>query len=404
MTSNDKGFGDVLNSEFRSDHDEVTDSFDAMDLKPDLLRGVHFCGFKHPSAIQQRTIIPIIKNRDVIAQAQSGAGKTTAFSISALQKIDPNIKACQGLIVSYTRELALRIQEHIIALSEFMNIECCACIGGTALPADMEALREGPQLVVGTPGRISELIQRRALQTEEIKLFILDEADEIFSRGFSDQIYTILHSLPKSTQFVLHSVTLAQNVLEVTTEFMRDPVSIQVRKQELPLEGITQFYIAIEKEEWKLDTLSDLYETVPITQAVIFCDTRRKVDWLAHNLTTRNFSVSAIHDDMEQSQRDGIMKEFRSRSSRVLITTDLLARDIDVRVSLAINYGLPAKHENYIHRIGRGGCLDRKGVAINFVTADDVPMIRGIERFYSTQIAEMPMNVAGKHHPKLLAT
>lgn len=189
---------------------------------------------------------------------------------------------------------------------------------------------------------------------------------------------------------------MPQNVLEVTTKFMRDPVCILVRKQELPLEGIKQFYIAIEKEEWKLDTLSDLYETVPITKAVIFCDTRRKVDWLTHNLTARDFSVSAMHGDMEQSQRDGMVKEFRSGSSRVLITTDPLARDIDVQVSLAINYGLPANHENYIHRIGRGGCLGRKGVAINFVTADDVRMIRGIERFYSTQIEEMPMNVAGK--------
>ncbi|KAJ6125385.1 ATP-dependent RNA helicase eIF4A [Penicillium samsonianum] len=338
--------------------------------------------------------MPIIKDRDVIAQVQSGAGKTTTFSISALQKINPNIRACQGLIVAHTRELALQIQKYVIALSEFMNIECCACIGGTSLLEDMKDLREGPQLVVGTPGRIHDLIQRRVFQTEEMKLFILDEADEMLSRGFADQIYTILHFLPKSTQFVLHSVTMPQNVLEVTTKFMRDPVCILVRKQELPLEGIKQFYIAIEKEEWKLDTLFDLYETVPITQAVIFCDTRRKVDWLTHNLTARDFSVSAMHGDMEQSQRDGIMKEFRSGSSHVLITTDLLARNIDVQVSLAINYGLPANHENYIHRIGCGGCLGRKGVTINFVTADDVRMIRGIEQFYSTQIEEMPMNVA----------
>lgn len=190
------------------------------------------------------------------------------------------------------------------------------------------------------------------------------------------------------------------DVLEVTTKFMRDPVRILVKKAELTLEGIKQFYIAVEKEEWKLDTLSDLYETVTITQAVIFCNTRRKVDWLTDKLQARDFTVSAMHGDMEQAQRDVIMKEFRSGSSRVLIATDLLARGIDVQqVSLVINYDLPANRENYIHRIGRGGRFGRKGVAINFVTADDVRMMREIEQFYSTQIEEMPMNVAGKLFP-----
>jgi translation initiation factor 4A len=190
---------------------------------------------------------------------------------------------------------------------------------------------------------------------------------------------------------------MPQDVLEVTTKFMRDPVRILVKKAELTLEGIKQFYIAVEKEDWKLDTLSDLYETVTITQAVIFCNTRRKVDWLTDKLTARDFTVSAMHGDMDQSQRDIIMKEFRSGSSRVLIATDLLARGIDVQqVSLVINYDLPANRENYIHRIGRGGRFGRKGVAINFVTADDVRMMREIEQFYSTQIEEMPMNVAGR--------
>jgi translation initiation factor 4A len=218
-----------------------------------------------------------------------------------------------------------------------------------------------------------------------------------FQRGFTEQIYDIFQLLPQSTQVVLLSATMPQDVLEVTTKFMRDPVRILVKKAELTLEGIKQFYIAVEKEDWKLDTLSDLYETVTITQAVIFCNTRRKVDWLTDKLTSRDFTVSAMHGDMDQAQRDVIMKEFRSGSSRVLIATDLLARGIDVQqVSLVINYDLPANRENYIHRIGRGGRFGRKGVAINFVTQDDVRMMREIEQFYSTQIEEMPMNVAGK--------
>ncbi|KAI8355917.1 P-loop containing nucleoside triphosphate hydrolase protein [Mortierella sp. GBAus27b] len=283
-----EGVKDVPENEIESNWDEVVDNFDNMDLNPELLRGIYAYGFERPSAIQQRAILPVIKGHDVIAQAQSGTGKTATFSISALQKLDPNIKQCQALILAPTRELAQQIQK-----------------------------------------------------------------------------------------------------------FMREPVRILVKKDELTLEGIKQFYVAVEKEEWKLDTLCDLYETVTITQAVIFCNTRRKVDWLTEKLTAREFTVSAMHGDMEQGQREVIMKEFRSGSSRVLIATDLLARGIDVQqVSLVINYDLPANKENYIHRIGRGGRFGRKGVAINFVTSEDVRMLREIEQFYSTQISEMPMNVA----------
>lgn len=368
-----------------------------MNLKSELLRGVYAYGFERPSAIQQRAIMPVIKGNDVIAQAQSGTGKTATFSISVLQKIDPNIKACQALILAPTRELAQQIQKVVVAIGDFMQIECHACIGGTSVRDDMKALQDGPQVVVGTPGRVQDMIQRRVLKTDSMKMFVLDEADEMLSRGFTEQIYDIFQLLPQSTQVVLLSATMPQDVLEVTTKFMRDPVRILVKKDELTLEGIKQFYIAVEKEDWKLDTLSDLYETVTITQAVIFCNTRRKVDWLTDKLTARDFTVSAMHGDMDQGQRDVIMKEFRSGSSRVLIATDLLARGIDVQqVSLVINYDLPANRENYIHRIGRGGRFGRKGVAINFVTADDVRMMREIEQFYSTQIEEMPMNVAGK--------
>jgi translation initiation factor 4A len=377
-----------------SNWDQVVDSFDGMDLKSELLRGIYAYGFERPSAIQQRAVMPVIKGHDVIAQAQSGTGKTATFSISCLQKID-SVKKTQALILAPTRELALQIKNVVTALADFMSIDSHPCIGGTHVREDIEALKANPHVVVGTPGRVHDMIQRRALKTDDIKIFILDEADEMLSRGFTEQIYDIFQLLPPSTQVVLLSATMPQDVLEVTTKFMRDPVRILVKKDELTLEGIKQFYIAVEKEEWKLDTLSDLYETVTITQAVIFCNTRRKVDWLTNKLTERDFTVSAMHGDMDQGQRDVIMKEFRSGSSRVLITTDLLARGIDVQqVSLVINYDLPTNRENYIHRIGRGGRFGRKGVAINFVTAEDVKMMREIEQFYSTQIEEMPMNVA----------
>ncbi|KAF9112418.1 translation initiation factor eIF4A [Mortierella sp. AM989] len=382
-------------NEIESNWDEVVDNFDNMNLSPELLRGIYAYGFERPSTIQQRAILPVIKGHDVIAQAQSGTGKTATFSISALQKLDTSNNQCQALILAPTRELAQQIQKVVIALGDFMKVLCHACIGGTNVREDMKILQDGVHVVVGTPGRVFDMINRGALKTDSMKMFILDEADEMLSRGFKDQIYDVFQRLPPSTQVVLLSATMPTEVMEVTTKFMREPIRILVKKDELTLEGIKQFYVAVEKEEWKLDTLCDLYETVTITQAVIFCNTRRKVDWLTEKLTAREFTVSAMHGDMEQGQREVIMKEFRSGSSRVLIATDLLARGIDVQqVSLVINYDLPSNKENYIHRIGRGGRFGRKGVAINFVTADDTRMLREIEQFYSTQILEMPMNVA----------
>jgi len=276
-----------------------------------------------------------------------------------------------------------------------MDCKCHACIGGTNVRDDMKILEAGVHVVVGTPGRVWDMINRRALNTENIKMFVLDEADEMLSRGFKDQIYEVFQLLPPQTQVVLLSATMPPDVLEVTKNFMRDPIRILVKRDELTLEGIKQFYVSVEKEEWKLDTLCDLYETVTITQAIIFCNTRRKVDWLTEKMQSREFTVSAMHGEMTQAEREIIMREFRSGSSRVLITTDLLARGIDVQqISLVINYDLPANRENYIHRIGRGGRFGRKGVAINFVTNEDVRMLRDIEQFYNTQIEEMPMNIA----------
>jgi translation initiation factor 4A len=394
-TRREAGYSDVPEGEIESNWDEVTDNFDDMNLKEELLRGVFAYGFEKPSAIQQRAILPVIKGHDVIAQAQSGTGKTATFSISILQSIDISIRKCQALVLSPTRELAQQIQKVVLALGDYMDCKCHACIGGTNVRDDMKILEAGVHVVVGTPGRVWDMINRRALNTENIKMFVLDEADEMLSRGFKDQNYEVFQLLPPQTQVVLLSATMPPDVLEVTKNFMRDPIRILVKRDELTLEGIKQFYVSVEKEEWKLDTLCDLYETVTITQAIIFCNTRRKVDWLTEKMQSREFTVSAMHGEMTQAEREVIMREFRSGSSRVLITTDLLARGIDVQqISLVINYDLPANRENYIHRIGRGGRFGRKGVAINFVTNEDVRMLRDIEQFYNTQIEEMPMNIA----------
>jgi len=381
--------------EIECNWDEVVDNFDDMQLREKLLRGIYAYGFEKPSAIQQRAILPCIKGHDVIAQAQSGTGKTATFSIAILQQIDISLRETQALVLAPTRELAQQIQKVMIALGDYMEAQCHACIGGTNVREDIARLSSGVHVVVGTPGRVYDMINRRALSTRHIKMFVLDEADEMLSRGFKDQIYDVFKTLNEDIQVILLSATMPADVLEVTTRFMRNPVRILVRKEELTLEGIRQFYVDVEREDWKLDTLCDLYETLTITQAVIFCNTRRKVDWLTEKMHLRDFTVSAMHGDMDQKERDVIMREFRSGSSRVLITTDLLARGIDVQqVSLVINYDLPTNRENYIHRIGRGGRFGRKGVAINFLTAEDHRTLKDIESFYNTEIEEMPMNVA----------
>merc|ERR1711990_961246 len=378
-----------------SNWDEVCENFDDMHLREELLRGVYAYGFEKPSAIQQRAIVPCVRGHDVIAQAQSGTGKTATFSISILQQIDTKKESCQALVLAPTRELAQQTRRVVIALGDYMGAQCHACIGGTSVKEDMRKLEAGQHIVVGTPGRVFDMISRKVLKTQDIKMFVLDEADEMLSRGFKDQIYDVFRHLDSKIQVILLSATMPADVMEVTTKFMREPIRILVKKEELTLEGIRQFYVPVEREEWKLDTLCDLYETLTITQAVIFCNTRRKVDWLTEKMHQRDFTVSAVHGDMDQKERDVIMREFRSGSSRVLITTDLLARGIDVQqVSLVINYDLPNNRENYIHRIGRGGRFGRKGVAINFVTDDDVRVLRDIEQFYNTQVEEMPMTVA----------
>jgi len=378
-----------------SENVAITPTFDTMGLDDKLLRGIFAYGFEKPSAIQQRAIVPITKGRDVIAQAQSGTGKSATFSIGALSCVDTKTRECQVLILSPTRELAVQSQKVLLALGDFMNVQVHACIGGKSVGEDVRKLDNGVHVVSGTPGRVFDMIRRRALRTRHIKMLILDEADEMLSQGFKDQIYDVYRYLPPQTQIVIVSATMTPDVLKMTKKFMTDPIRILVKRDELTLEGIKQFFVAVEKEEWKFDTLCDLYDTLTITQAVIFCNTRRKVDWLAEKMRGVNFTVAAMHGEMPQQERDEIMQTFRAGENRVLITTDVWARGIDVQqVSLVINYDLPNNRELYIHRIGRSGRYGRKGVAINFVTNEDVRLLRDIEQFYSCQIDEMPMNVA----------
>ncbi|XP_008229354.1 PREDICTED: DEAD-box ATP-dependent RNA helicase 2-like [Prunus mume] len=314
-----------------SDDIQPIASFDEMGLKNDVLRGIYQYGYEKPSAIQQRAVRHIIDGHDVIAQAQSGTGKTSMIALSVCQMVDTSCREVQALILCPTRELALQTEKVILAVGNFINIQVHACVGGKSVGEDIRKLENGVHVVCGTPGRVFDMIKRRTLSTRAIKLLVLDESDEMLSTVFKDQIYDVYRYLPPDLQVCLISATLPREILEMTNKFMTEPVRILVKRDELTLEGIKQFFISVEREEWKFDTLCDLYDTLTITQAVIFCNTKRKVDWLTEKLRSNNFTVSSMHGDMPQKEREAITQEFRSGNSRVLITTDVWARGLDVQ-------------------------------------------------------------------------
>lgn len=376
---------------------ETIGQFDNMNLNENLLRGIYGYGFETPSSIQQKAIVPLINGKDLIAQAQSGSGKTGAFCIGALQKIDVNMNNVQILILAHTKELARQTYNVFNSLGKFINVKTSLLIGGVNIEESKKEFKKGIHAIIGTPGRVLHMLNDKCFNINKMKLLIIDEADELLSTGFEEQLRNIIEILNDNVQIALFSATLSEKCLLLTKYFMNEPINIFVNTDELTLEGINQYYINVEKEDWKLDILCDLYETITVSQTVIFCSSKKKVIWLQKELENRDFTTSIIHGDMFNDERMKVMNEFRSGSSRILISTDLLARGIDVQqVSLVINYDIPQGIEgrdNYIHRIGRSGRFGRKGVAINFLKYDDVNMLREIETFYSTQIEELPANI-----------
>ncbi|KRZ86873.1 Eukaryotic initiation factor 4A-III [Trichinella sp. T8] len=380
----------------------VIPSFEEMNLKRELLRGIYAYGFNKPSMIQKRAIRPIVSGRDVIAQSQSGTGKTATFSIGLLQVIDTQLRETQALVLAPTRELAQQIQKVVLALGDRMNVQAHACIGGTNVGEDIRKLDYGQHVVVGTPGRVFDMITRQNLRTDSLKVFVMDEADEMLTKGnellylilgFKDQIYDIYRFLPPGIQVVVISATLPHEILEMTGKFMTEPIRILVKRDELTLEGIRQYFVHVEREDWKFETLCDLYDSITISQAVVFCNTRHKVEWLDEKMKESNFTVGAIHGEMDQKDRNEVVRKFRDGIYRVLISTDVWSRGLDIPgVSLVINYDVPTNREAYLHRIGRSGRYGRKGCAINFATTEDIPTMLEIESYYGTQIDEMPMN------------
>ena len=383
---------------------QAINSFDNMGLCDELLHGVYGYGFETPSLIQQKAIVPMTLNVDMIGQSQSGTGKTGAFIVGALQTIAKMRKdteqrrpKCRVVVVTPTRELANQVYNVAIEIGTHLGVKIIKCVGGTDPRRNVDDLKRGCDMVVGTPGRVYDMLCRRALNGHEVSLFILDEADEMLDvHGFRDNVHDILEQLNTSTKVALFSATMPPGVLDLADQFMTDPVRIIVKTEELTLEGIRQYYIAVGCEDYKFGVLADIYNSISITSCVIFCNTLRKVDWLAEEMTKNNYSVASTHGSLDSGERKRILDNFRNGSCRILITTDLLARGIDVQhVSIVINYDLPVNLENYLHRIGRSGRFGRKGLALNFVRDEDAKILHEIETFYETKIDEMPENITG---------
>lgn len=372
---------------------QIFNSWDDLNLEPSLLRGIYAHGFEKPSPIQSKAIYPILQGNDLIAQAQSGTGKTGSFTIGALSKINVNDKFTQVIIMVPTHELAYQITAVITSLSGMMDGVCVQTIvGGSSIDRDIQTMSQNiPHIIVGCPGRICDMIRRRHIDTNKLKLVILDEADEMLSTGFKDQMYHFFGYIKPSVQVVLFSATLPSNIFQITDKFMRNPVKISVKAESLTLEGIKQYYIALDDDRQKYMTLKDLYQHFSVSQCIIYANTVKRVIDLYEAMKEDGFPVCCLHSNMDRTEREKVFKEFRKGASRVLISSNLTSRGIDIQqVAVVINFDIPKDVHNYLHRIGRSGRWGRKGTGINFITRRDIHKMKEIEQYYSTQIDELP--------------
>jgi len=371
-------------------------NWDELELDTKLLRGIFAYGFEKPSPIQQKAIKPIIEGRDVIAQAQSGTGKTATFTIGALQRINLTEHKTQVLILSPTRELATQTSNVISNIGCFLEgLKIQTIFGGTSIEEGSSfSSKNVPHIICGCPGKVFDMMRKDRISSINIKLIILDEADEMLSTGFKEQVYNIFQYLDPNVQVCLLSATLPSETSNIIQKIMRNPIKISVKLEQLTLEGIRQFFIAIDDDRQKYLTLKDLFSFISLSQCIIYCNSIKRVEDLYEAMREDEFPVCRIHSSMEKSDRDKSFNGFRNGSSRVLISSNVTARGIDIQqVSIVINFDIPKCVHNYLHRIGRSGRWGRKGVGINFITRRDIGQLKRIEEHYATQINEMPQDI-----------
>jgi len=367
--------------------------WDDFNLKEDILRGIFSIGFEEPSQIQKTAIMPVIEKRDVIAQAPSGTGKTGTFSISTLQRIDVSEKCTQAIILAPTHELVKQISYVINQIGSSMNgLVIKTLVGGTSVNEDIRDLRENvPHVIVGSTGRVNDMVRRRHIQMDTIRLFILDEADEMLSGGFKEQVYTIFQHLTNEAQIAVFSATMPSYMLEMTTKFMKNPVKITLEPEKLNLEGIQQYFLAVNNDDGKFEALKALFEHLTVNQSIIYVNSVQRVMDLYDAMKKEDFSVVCIHSSMKREEREEAFRTFRTGAVRVLISSNVTSRGIDIQqVSVVINFDIPRSVNTYLHRIGRSGRWGRKGNAINFITREDVGQMKRIEQHYKSNIQELP--------------
>lgn len=375
---------------------KVVEKWDEMELPEDVLRGIYSYGYEEPSPIQKRAICPMLSERDMIAQAQSGTGKTATFSIGSMSRIDLAKRQTQVLCLAPTRELTMQIANVYKTIGTFLSgLVVTTLVGGESVDENIRALKNNiPHVVIGTPGRVFDMVRRRALVLKHMRTFILDEADEMLSYGFKEQVQDIFEGLPNKVQTCIFSATMPPYMFDITNKFMTNPLQIIVKAEQLTLEGISQHYIAVRDDVEKYEVLIDLYSAISVGHCIIYANSVPRVHDLYQAMLADGYPVCSIHSSMTKTEREASLSDFRSGKCRVLISSNVTARGIDVQqVSCVINFDISRDVSTYLHRIGRSGRWGRKGMGINLITERDVEKMREIEQFYSTQITELPSDL-----------
>ena len=361
--------------------------FEEMGLSEEIQKAVRYMGFEEASPIQAKAIPAMISGIDLIGQAQTGTGKTAAFGIPILEKVDPKLKKLQAIVLCPTRELAIQVADEIRNLSRYMHgIKVLPIYGGQDIVKKIRSLKSGTQIVIGTPGRVMDHMRRKTMKLDFVHTVVLDEADEMLNMGFREDIEFVLSGVPEERQTVLFSATMPKPIMEITKKFQNNAKVIKVTKKELTVPNIEQYYYDV-KPKKKEEVLSRLLDIYSPRLSVVFCNTKKQVDLLVNALLGRGYFAAGLHGDMKQEQRDRVMQGFRTGKTEILVATDVAARGIDVdEVEAVFNYDLPQDDEYYVHRIGRTGRAGREGRAFSFVSGKEVYKLKEIQRYCKTKI------------------
>lgn len=366
--------------------------FEDMNISNEICRAVLDMGFEEATPIQSQAIPVILEGKDIIGQSQTGTGKTAAFGIPLLERINPEDRRLQALILCPTRELAIQVSEEFRKLLKYKdNIRVLPIYGGQPIDRQIAALRKGTQVVIGTPGRVMDLMRRRTIKAETVQMMVLDEADEMLDMGFREDIETILVKIPEEHQTLLFSATLSPEILDITKRFQKNPEFIKIVRKELTVPNIEQYYFDV-KEKTKLDALCRIIDVYDPKLAMVFCNTKKRVDDLVEMLQGRGYFAEGLHGDLKQAQRDKVMQKFRNGTIEILVATDVAARGIDVDdIDVVFNYDVPQDEEYYVHRIGRTGRAGKAGKAFTFCVGKEIYKLRDIMRYTKTKIQQQKL-------------